>query len=55
MCSLDVRRIGPPAGRFERRRVEKVVVDGQQALANAVGDFIEIARPQLIGYKSGGE
>lgn len=43
MGALDVGRVRPPAGRLEVRRVEEAVVEGDETLANAIGNLTEIA------------
>ena len=43
----------PPSG-FEGGRVQKAVVQGDEALAHAVGDFIEVACAKLVRYQAVG-
>jgi hypothetical protein len=53
MRPLGMGGVGAPSRSLERGRVQYVVVDGEQSLANAVGNFIEVARSQLVGYEPG--
>lgn len=48
MCALDMGGVGAPASGFEGGRVDEALVDGQEAFAHTVGDFIEVTRAQLI-------
>lgn len=52
MGSFRVRRGWPPASSLEGRRADKLFVDGEQTLAYAVGNLIEIACAQLVRYKT---
>lgn len=52
VCLLRVGGVRAPSRSFERGRVEEAFVYGEEALAYAVGDFVEVARTQLIRYKS---
>lgn len=48
MGSFDMNRIGAPASSFERSGAKKAVVDGNQAISYTIGDFAEVACPQLV-------
>ena len=49
MGSLDMGRVGTPARSFKGGGAEKAVVDSEEAFSDTVGDFGEIARPELVG------
>ncbi len=45
MSAFDMGWIWAPSSSFEWSSGEKAVVNGNQTLANAIGDFAKIARP----------
>ena len=47
--SLDVGGIGAPASGLEGNSVEEAIVEGNQTLADAVGDLGQVTRAQLVG------
>ena len=53
MRPLDQGRVGAPAGSLEGGRVEEALVEGKEALTNAISDFVEIAGAQLVRDQTG--
>jgi hypothetical protein len=53
VCAFDVAGVRSPAGSFERRRVDKAIVDGKESLSDTICNFIEIARAKLIRDQPG--
>lgn len=51
--ALVVGGVGAPAGGFEGGGVDEAVVDGEETLAYAVGDFVEVARAELVRDQPG--
>ena len=46
--SFNQGRVGAPSCRFEGGRVEKPLVEGEEAFSDAIGNIVQIVGPQLV-------